>query len=362
MKSVSGEETPLNRDTVMLFGVEITTPRLLFLFGVLGFLGIASYGLCNGCFGELILLSLSSLLVGALGGFLFGIPKMGKGKDGGVKSNTNLEEISDWLTKIIVGIGLAQLPSIKDNVILLVGFVSDDLAGLPKSIIFFLFTYFLLYGFFFSYLSTRIYLGLVFAQSDERVAAAQAGITKATQDIPDNTNHQDDNLIKNVDGMDLEALLSKVRIVEKNGKIDGVTYRKLGVRFFSEANYGLASEFFKKSYDTGKDLVSLCNLGVVVGKYFGKHEKADEIFDDVIRQDAVSPLAYYNKACNLIRMNKRADAIENLKQALLLGKEQFLKIAQNDPSLELIAQEPGFKDIVPDYQSSPAHGDTHIKI
>ena len=32
---------------------------------------------------------------------------------GGVKPNTNLEQISDWLTKVLVGAGLTQLGAIK---------------------------------------------------------------------------------------------------------------------------------------------------------------------------------------------------------------------------------------------------------
>ena len=51
--------------------------------------------------------------MGALAGFLFGVPRMGGGEAGGrtpqVVSNTNLEQLSDWLTKILVGVGLVQI-------------------------------------------------------------------------------------------------------------------------------------------------------------------------------------------------------------------------------------------------------------
>src|SRR5215207_3296326 len=52
--------------------------------------------------------------VGALVGFLFGIPRrfQREGSDpalGGLVVNTNLEQISDWLTKIIVGVGLVEI-------------------------------------------------------------------------------------------------------------------------------------------------------------------------------------------------------------------------------------------------------------
>ena len=55
--------------------------------------------------------------VGAMVGFLFGIPRriQREGVDGGAAGlsvNTNLEQISDWLTKIIVGVGLVEIANI----------------------------------------------------------------------------------------------------------------------------------------------------------------------------------------------------------------------------------------------------------
>lgn len=64
-------------------------------------------------------IAVSSLMVGGFFGFLFGIPRrlqesrsVANPDNGKYTDNTNLEEISDWLTKIIVGISLTQLPKI----------------------------------------------------------------------------------------------------------------------------------------------------------------------------------------------------------------------------------------------------------
>ena len=62
---------------------------------------------------------LAAMFCGALLGFLFGIPRSLSaaapngaqaegGHNGGFSHNTNLEQISDWLTKIVVGVGLVQ--------------------------------------------------------------------------------------------------------------------------------------------------------------------------------------------------------------------------------------------------------------
>jgi hypothetical protein len=186
------------KEKTTLFGWEITTPHVLLVFGGLGLTGVSLYSWGNDGvkIGELILLAIASLIFGGMGGFLFGIPKIGKNKsDGQLRPNTNLEEISDWLTKIIVGLSLSQLPTINDNIVQLIESIHKDIPLLPRSVIFFLLVYFSIYGFFFSYLSTRIYLGLLFARSDERVAAAQAGIKNAIAGISDNQDHKDEDLI-----------------------------------------------------------------------------------------------------------------------------------------------------------------------
>jgi hypothetical protein len=63
-------------------------------------------------------------MVGTIGGFLFGVPKMVSTKALKVsryKINTNLEDISDWFTKIILGLGLVHV----NKVILFVDSVGE---------------------------------------------------------------------------------------------------------------------------------------------------------------------------------------------------------------------------------------------
>ncbi|MCW3088125.1 MAG: hypothetical protein JWQ78_1511, partial [Sediminibacterium sp.] len=64
-----------------------------------------------------LIVALAALICGGFLGFLFGIPRsLDKNEAGATRSfgtNTNLEQISDWLTKIIVGVSLTQLPAIQ---------------------------------------------------------------------------------------------------------------------------------------------------------------------------------------------------------------------------------------------------------
>jgi hypothetical protein len=59
-----------------------------------------------------LLASLASVVFGVVLGFLFGIPRRIEGEDSGKPGyvvNTNLEQVSDWLTKALLGIGLVEL-------------------------------------------------------------------------------------------------------------------------------------------------------------------------------------------------------------------------------------------------------------
>jgi hypothetical protein len=90
---------------------------------IFGFISIFVYSWTQKSWSQVLacalLIGLAAALVGALLGFVFGVPKtVAKGAkvlgDGAspYEGNTNLEEISDWLTKILVGAGLVQLKSL----------------------------------------------------------------------------------------------------------------------------------------------------------------------------------------------------------------------------------------------------------
>lgn len=66
--------------------------------------------------GTLYLWAMGSLATGALVGFVFGVPrwiaargKAATGERTRYEPNTNIEKLSDWLTKMLVGVGLVEL-------------------------------------------------------------------------------------------------------------------------------------------------------------------------------------------------------------------------------------------------------------
>jgi CheY-like chemotaxis protein len=129
--------------------------------------------------------------VGAVIGFLFGIPRRLQepaapparetpdvAPQPGLRwaGNTSLEQISDWLTKIIVGVGLTQLLNIPDALASLGGVVGPALGGFPGSAAFgtLEFVWFTIGGFFTAYLWTSLRLTALLVSSEEDAKRAQA--------------------------------------------------------------------------------------------------------------------------------------------------------------------------------------------
>jgi len=125
-----------------------------------------------------MLVAAGAFLAGGLFGFLFGIPRslstpQGAEDDsssGAPRPNTNLEQISDWLTKILVGVGLVQFTTLAEHAGELVEFLGPPLGDDPLGESFAAATLvvFGISGFLAFYLVTRIYLPLAFAYTDRR--------------------------------------------------------------------------------------------------------------------------------------------------------------------------------------------------
>jgi len=132
--------------------------------------------------------ALATLASGALIGFLFGIPRVLQETNAPQLSepakadsnqtltkpvyrmqvNTNLEQISDWLTKIIVGFGLIQLRLLPDYLNRLSLFIASGLgSGAQAQVLSIaIILYFFVVGFLGGYLMTRIYLAQAFSRAD----------------------------------------------------------------------------------------------------------------------------------------------------------------------------------------------------
>lgn len=170
--------------------------------GRAGFLAVMSVG---------VLLAGASAFVGGTLGFLFGIPRTLQ-QEGTTspadasharpdstpparvdyRVNTNLEQISDWLTKILVGVGLTQISGIRQGISSLTNFAAQGLGppALAQVFALALLSYSFVLGFLFGYLWTRLFLaGALRAADQASIGALVAEVQKVTKRT-DNTERK----------------------------------------------------------------------------------------------------------------------------------------------------------------------------
>jgi hypothetical protein len=169
-RSVDVLLTTLKR--LALVGVIMTatgvTPIVIYALSTpLNFAGVVSVGAMAGA---------GAFVAAGLLGFLFGVPKAPGGDmedsratpHARYRVNTNLEQISDWLTKILVGVGLIQLTKIAAAATALINIVAKGMGGGAgaTTVAGGILVYFLGNGFLSAYYVTRTTLTTAFIATD----------------------------------------------------------------------------------------------------------------------------------------------------------------------------------------------------
>jgi hypothetical protein len=198
---------------------------IIFLGGVaaVGTIGLALWAASRSsgamsafAFGYMILGGAS--LVGGVLGLLFGIPKSvsdpasagqpptsgnasadgtapGNGQRSAYTANTNLEQISDWLTKIIVGVALTEIASIRQQFVSSAtyfgaGFVSPTATGTTAAepvVAAIIMIYGLTGGFLAGYLLTRIFLQGAFDRVQSALRRENRALTAQIREVRQST-------------------------------------------------------------------------------------------------------------------------------------------------------------------------------
>jgi hypothetical protein len=184
-KDTSNDETDSWRDVQLtqnailgFTGIGLVALVLLTLTSITPF----SWRACTRLMGIGILYAGAFFGLGALAGFLFGIPRSRQGKHRGkdetnksgeaegsrYAANTNLEEISDWLTKIIVGLGLVNLKNVPELLRRTAWYFSNSCGrDICEAVAMGVIIYFFICGFFLGYLMTRLYLTGAFTRAEK---------------------------------------------------------------------------------------------------------------------------------------------------------------------------------------------------
>lgn len=181
--------------------------------------------------------SLASIAAGGLLGFIFGIPRsvaaadatpsLGTAGSPGstYRANTNLEQISDWLTKILVGVGLIQLGSIGDSLSGLIREVASGLnpAGPTKSdvsVAAALLVVYTVLGFVGGYVVSRTMLMRLFRKAEQldlqaQLVAADVAVTDWLQD-GSITEDQVSSAVAAVPPWFQSVLLARIKLITRS--------------------------------------------------------------------------------------------------------------------------------------------------
>lgn len=164
----------------------------ILILGFLLIIAVSCYCYKNGCsnpyaqfwsvLGIAMLIGGASFAAGGIGGFIFGIPSMVQSNNTIIKNNDNLIQISDWLTKIIVGVGLVELTKTPHKIKQIGEYLQPSFGGnewgrnASMAIVF----YFFFFGFLIVYFWTRTdFTKIIYDDEDERVKKAEADTQKA---------------------------------------------------------------------------------------------------------------------------------------------------------------------------------------
>lgn len=249
------------------------------------------------------------LSVGLLSGFLFAIPRVPperkteggqehpERKNGtGLGINTNLEEISDWLTKILVGIGLVEASKIRSYLGRLGAYVGSALGANGNVIASGLIVLYLGLGFLSGFLVTRLFISPSLRQADE----ATSGVANAEK-MAIEAKDKSDATLQLYDVLDA-AYSTYVDFKRKprpgaHAASNGVLPPELAIsyidefqKFYEQPRWSLNRRLHLLMANFYYDLGRIKDAMGVLTSFINAKEKADEI-------DIHLAAALYNRAC-----------------------------------------------------------------
>jgi tetratricopeptide (TPR) repeat protein len=166
------------------------------------------------------LAAIGPFAIGLLTGFLFGIPKVlqesngsGNGKPGRrTQTNTNLEQISDWLTKVLIGVGLTELTTLPGKIQDTAEYIALSINPATPSVaaaMSLILIYFAVAGFLWGYLVTR----LILEPALDRLEPDPATVKRLANAKP--PNHEGDSLAKGDADEMLRFPISELRTADQ---------------------------------------------------------------------------------------------------------------------------------------------------
>ena len=181
-----------------------------------------------------VLLALASGSIGGLIGFLFGVPRTLQGNTTDdtaeayrQKVNTNLEQISDWLTKILVGASLVEFNAILGK-LSSIGTDYQQYLGNSQLLVIAIIINYSVWGFFCGYIFTRMFLAGAFAIADQeaelrtKLKHAEIAVQERTTELTEQSRNVYPHLEEYINSITAETPKD-----EKRKAFEGIIFNSL---------------------------------------------------------------------------------------------------------------------------------------
>ena len=327
-------------------------------------------------FGVFTLLGCASTALGTLFGFLFGFPrtdtKPDPEKEGEPQArntkNTNLQEIADWLTKILLGAGLTQINAIVTGFIAFTANQAKNLLWLQSQpVIMATIGYFLILGFFLGFCVTAVWLSVLLSQTDKDLAdidRLRAKVDRNSIKLDKKYGSDDDKLNREAKPQKLdsegqkqtEKMEKEIKYLEAMGEtIDPELYRRLARLLRRMDRFQEAVDAYRKAFDSDPEnhYTALNSAAVILSKNLGKYDDAERLYKEVLKVAPGYPTATYNLACNAARRGSVDEAIAYLQKAFEIDLKRYAPAAQKDSAFDPIRNDPGFKAFLEKHLQDP---------
>ncbi|MFF1342078.1 tetratricopeptide repeat protein [Streptomyces sp. NPDC058290] len=319
-------------------------------------------------FGSAVIIAGGAVAVGTLLGFIFGLPRTFDNPSGEsdiskpsqafllkYASNANLDQISDWLTKIIVGVGLTQLVNIPKALGTLGDSIKPALGNVDSSQAFGvgLIIYSSVVGFLFGYLLTRLRMAYALALSDLEMSMRAEAIGSEIREVDTKLRVPETGELAEPDESaqariaDLNKLVGKLE--KAGGQLDADAYRRLARQLKKAGQYAEAERAYLKAAELSPNDPSPLNFaGVIRSKFLNDPAGAREYYLRAISLDPTYASAMYNMACNEMRLGRTEEGLKLL--AVVVSDPKYRDLAHEDSApggpFESVKDEPEFQRLV----------------
>lgn len=274
-----------------------------------------------------ILIASASYISGFFLGFLFGIPKRNTDKESAYNLSTNLVDISDWLTKIIIGLGLIEIKKIPAYLISIGNYIQTSVGAEDSVKIFSVccIVYFSIFGLYYGYNYMRLFLSGQFKEADDNLLQKQIRLTETgealnSQDLsPDNL---DQSSLEKVN--EYNQLLKSTK-TENDYTFDDWYYK--GISAYDNKDYNKTIAYMNNALEkdskakNAADAYLYMSLAYGALKLYSKSVEINNIVINNYKDYSYLYLAYHNNGVNFTDLAQYENALKQFESSTSLNPD-----------------------------------------